>query len=59
MKHHANSTLLEAHRRRGLGVDHLLDYLHLQEVVARAETSELVATSIPGAVGHVFRRSVL
>ena len=41
--HHADHVLLQAHDRRGLLVEDVIDDLHFEEVVARAERAALLA----------------
>ncbi len=52
MDHHADAALRQAQHRSRLLVEHLVDDLHLDEVVAAAQRAALVLASLVRTVGH-------
>ena len=54
MDHHADQVLFQPHRAGGRLVDNLVDDLHFQKMVARAERAALIAAALEGPVAHVI-----
>ncbi|MNL44034.1 hypothetical protein D3C87_1665770 [compost metagenome] len=52
MDHHDHLVLLEAERLGGFRVEHLLDPLDLEEMVARPERPELPLAAVLGLFAH-------
>ena len=46
MDHHADAVLLQAHGAGGRLVEHFLDHLHFEEMVAGAERAALIAAAL-------------
>ncbi len=55
MDHHAHLPWRNAHRPRRRVVEHPIDHLHLEKMIARTQRAALVGAAIQRPIAHIVR----